>query len=226
MKTSRSIAILTAILLLASLAACVRPIPGTSKETAATSESASAPQAGATDVLGQIYLFATQTAMATQGLNPGAPATADTPVASAEAPAVPIETVAPPTVQAVPPTQPIVVPTATPGKPSSYTLATGEFPYCIARRFDVDPGALLRANGLTTYSVYYAGMVLTIPQGTGGFPGNRSLRPHPATYTVRPGDTIHSVACIFGSVDPNMIAFANNIGVNARLTPGQILQIP
>jgi len=204
----------------------VRPIPGTSKEPAAATGSASAPQAGATDVLGQIYLFATQTAMATRGLTTGVPSSLDTPVSSAEVPAVPIETVAPPTVQAAPPTQPIVVPTATPGKPTSYTLATGEFPYCIARRFNVDPGALLRANGLTSYSVYFAGMVLSIPQGTGGFPGNRALRPHPGAYTVRPGDTIHSIACTFGDVDPNMIAFANNIGVNARLTPGQVLQIP
>ncbi len=226
MKTSRSIAFVITVLLLASLAACVRPIPGTSNEPAATSEAGSAPQAGATDVLGQIYLFATQTAMATQGLTTGVPSSLDTPVSSAEAPAIPIETVAPPTVQAVPPSQPIVIPTATAGKPASYTLAKGEFPYCIARRFNVNPGALLRANGLTSYSVYFAGMVLTIPQGSGGFPGNRALRPHPATYTVRPGDTVHSIACTFGDVDPNMIAFANNIGVNARLTPGEVLQIP
>jgi hypothetical protein len=32
----------------------------------------------------------------------------------------------------------IIVPTATPGRPATYSLKEGEFPYCIARRFNVD----------------------------------------------------------------------------------------
>jgi len=136
----------------------------------------------------------------------------------------PTEAVVPPPQPTAP--EPIVAPTATPGIPTSYTLRTGEFPYCIARRFDVDPGALLRLNGLTSYSVYFAGMVLQIPQGTNGFPGNRALRPHPATYSVRPGDTLFTIACAFGDVDPNMIAYVNNISVNAKLSPGEVLNIP
>lgn len=230
MKTFRSIAILVAVLLIASLAACKRPIPGTSDKTTATTDAASLP-GEPTDVLDQIYFFATQTAIATQGLNPSVPseqATEVTPEPSDNAGAVtgeaPTEAVVPPPQPAAP--EPIVAPTATPGIPASYTLRTGEFPYCIARRFDVDPGALLRLNGLTSYSVYFAGMVLQIPQGTNGFPGNRALRPHPATYSVRPGDTLFTIACAFGDVDPNMIAYVNNISVNAKLSPGEVLNIP
>ena len=45
------------------------------------------------------------------------------------------------------------------------------------------------------------------------------------TYTVRPGDTLESVAQVL-NVDPACIAAANIIGNPARLTPGQVLIIP
>jgi LysM repeat protein len=113
-------------------------------------------------------------------------------------------------------------------RPATYTLQKGEFPYCIARRFNVDPTQLLSLSGLTTQQAYNlaAGTVLTIPQ-SGSFPGNRALTAHPATYTVASStETIYSVACKYGDVDPNAIATANNISVNATLTVGQQLQIP
>lgn len=113
-------------------------------------------------------------------------------------------------------------------RPSTYTLQKGEFPYCIARRYDVDPNQLLSLSGLTTQQAFslVSGTVLTVPQ-SGSFPGNRALTAHPATYTVASGDeTVHSVACKYGDVDPNAIASANNISVSAKLTVGQQLQIP
>jgi LysM repeat protein len=111
-------------------------------------------------------------------------------------------------------------------RPPTYTLQNGEFPYCIARRFNVDPDALLSASGLTSPDVYYAGLKLTIPQ-SGAFPGSRMLSPHPTTYTVLSGDeTVYSIACKFGDVDPASIASANNISASAKLTAGQKLQIP
>ncbi len=121
-------------------------------------------------------------------------------------------------------------PTATavpPGvRPPTYTLQNGEFPFCIARRFNVDPDALLSASGLTSPDIYYAGLTLTIPQ-SGAFPGTRMLASHPTTYTVASSDeTVYSVACKFGDVDPAAIAAANNISASAKLTAGQKLQIP
>jgi LysM repeat protein len=231
MKTHRLIALLAAILLVASLAACNRSIQS-KKPVSTTPEGGqeALPTSGTTDVLEQIYLFATQTAMATQGLTTGVPPAQSGPETT---PGAPVETSAnvQPSVQAPQQVQPspkpvIAAPPATPGLPSSYTLQKSEFPYCIARRFNVDPGELLRMNGLTSYSVYYGGMVLRIPQSGRGFPGNRSLRPHPATYNVRPGDTLFSIACIYGDVDPNVIAYVNNIQVNAKLEVGQLLNIP
>ncbi len=121
----------------------------------------------------------------------------------------------------------IVVPTLTPGRPSTYTLQKGEFPYCIARRFNVDPTALLAANGLTLSSAQdlQPGLVLTIP-ASGSFPGTRALNPHPTTYTVQVGDTIYKIACHFGDVDPSSIAAANGITLTTPVTTGQVLNIP
>jgi LysM repeat protein len=120
------------------------------------------------------------------------------------------------------------LPTSAPvgSRPASYTLQRGEFPYCIARRFDVDPDALLSLNGLSSGNIYYPNLTLKIPQ-SGNFPGTRALRNHPATYTVPSStDTVYGIACLFGDVDPAAIAQANNISVGAALTAGQQLSIP
>jgi LysM repeat protein len=121
------------------------------------------------------------------------------------------------------------LPTSAPvgSRPASYTLQKGEFPYCLARRFDVDPGDLLARNNLTTAQAYNlsTGTVLSIPQ-SGSFPGTRALAAHPTTYTVSSGETIYGVACKFGDVDPAAIATANNISVDAALTAGKQLSIP
>ena len=119
----------------------------------------------------------------------------------------------------------IVVPTATPGRPASYTLHAGEFPYCIARRFNVDPSDLLSANGLSSGEILQPGTTLTIP-ASGSFPGTRALQAHPAQYTVAVDDTFYSIACQFGDVDPSAIAAANGMAVTAPLTTGQVINIP
>jgi LysM repeat protein len=111
-------------------------------------------------------------------------------------------------------------------RPATYTLQRGEFPYCIARRFDVNPEELLSINGLADGSIYYPNLSLRIPQ-SGSFPPPRALRPHPTTYTVVASDqTIYGVACVFGDVDPSAIAQANGLSVGAALTAGQTLSIP
>jgi LysM repeat protein len=119
------------------------------------------------------------------------------------------------------------LPTSAPvgSRPASYTLQKGEFPYCIARRFDVDTGLLLNLNGLSNGDIYFTNLTLKIPQ-SGSFPGTRALRNHPSTYTASSTDTLSGIACVFGDVDPAAIASANNISVGATLTSGQQLSIP
>ena len=109
---------------------------------------------------------------------------------------------------------------------SPYTLQKGEFPYCIARRCNVDPAALLSANGLSSGNLYMPGLRITIPSGS-SFPDGRALAAHPATYTVLSSDeTFYSIACKYGDVDPVALARANSVSVGSALTAGQSLTIP
>lgn len=111
-------------------------------------------------------------------------------------------------------------------RPASYTLQAGEFPFCIARRFNVDPYALLAASGLTSPDLYYPGLALRIPQ-SGAFPGERMLISHPATYSVLSSDeTLYSIACKYGDVDPGALASANGISTGSVLSAGQQIKIP
>jgi LysM repeat protein len=132
----------------------------------------------------------------------------------------------PTTPAAVVPSGPTTTPVPAGVRPATYILQSGEFPYCIARRFNVDPDALLSLSGLTSPDVYSVGDRLTIPQ-SGAFPGSRMLATHPTTYSVLSSDeTVYSVACKFGDIDPATIASTNNISISAKLTAGQKLQIP
>jgi LysM repeat protein len=111
-------------------------------------------------------------------------------------------------------------------RPASYTLQSGEFPYCIARRFDVNPDELLSINGLASGNIYYPNLTLKIPQ-SGSFPADRALAAHPTTYTVSSSDeTIFGVACRYGDVDPAVLASTNGLSTSADLTLGQQLKIP
>ena len=120
------------------------------------------------------------------------------------------------------------LPTSAPvgSRPPTYELERGEFPYCIARRFDVNPEQLLTANSLTRGDIYYPNLTLTIPASAGPFPPPRALRTHPTTYTATAGQTVYGVACVFGDVYPSAIAAANNILESSVLTAGQQLSIP
>lgn len=111
--------------------------------------------------------------------------------------------------------------------PNNYTLKKGEFPFCLARRFNISVAALLSANGLTLNSVVSPGQKLTIPQNAAEFAnGQRSLSPHPTEYTAVSGDTFFSIACKFGDVYPEEIALANSKGENYTPKVGEKLQIP
>jgi LysM repeat protein len=231
---------LTAMLTLVLASACVRPASTPPSSVASPTTAGEFPVPGATDdVMGQLEQAATQTLMAMQGTpqvqptNPvvvGTPSGQETQAAGQPTPEAPTtapeaQPTAAPQVAAATAT-PIPVPSATPGKPSSWTLQTGEFPYCLARRFDVSPDQLLRLNGLSANSYYYAGMTFKIPQSGSDFPGNRTLKSHPTNYTVSSGDNIYSIACQYGDADPYAIAAANGLVSPYNLNVGQNLYIP
>ncbi len=218
MKTNRSFATLMIILLLVlSLTACERSL--TSKRTAEpTPQGEALPLTSEpTGVIDTLYLASTQTAMAAIG-QPTIEPTLQAPV----------ETATPlPTAIILPTaTSPMAIATPVPSVPNSYTLHAGEFPFCIARRFDVNPTDLLNINGLSGGNLYRSGLTLKIPQTGRTFPGNRALRAHPTTYTVQAKDTIYSIACLFGDVYPEAIAAVNGLQPPYKLMTGQTLSIP
>lgn len=112
-------------------------------------------------------------------------------------------------------------------RPATYAIKEGEFPYCIARRFDVDANTLLTLNGLATTTTFIApGTVIKIPQTGAWSNGSRALHAHPTTHTVKAGETIYILACYYGDVSPEAIAAVNNLTAPYTLTVGQTLQIP
>jgi len=112
-----------------------------------------------------------------------------------------------------------------PPRPKTYTLQKGEFPYCIARRYNLNVGTLLNLNGLGIDSRPVTGSVLKIPQDGTWNTGDRSLHKHPTTYTVKSGDTIYTIACYFGDLLPDDIVEANGLK-NEKIEVGQKLEIP
>jgi LysM repeat protein len=166
--------------------------------------------------------LATQTAQALPGFVTVTPAVPSS---------IPTATLAGPMPTSVPsgpvPTETsIVYIQATPGgPPATYTLAQGEYPYCIARRFNVDISELLAVNGLSSNSYTYAGQVLNLPQTGNTFAGERALKPHPDYYKIQSGDTLNTIACSYGDVSPDMIALQNNL-ISEDLPAGEVLIIP
>lgn len=215
------IVLVTSVLILSGckLSASTPP-PATPSET---------PDSAMSTLEAELGNIATQTAVAGGGVESvptqppsGGENTDGTSPTEAAPPTSPENTQPPPA-----PTQtPVPVAPATPGVPDTYNLQKGEFPFCIARRFNVDVSELLSINGLGANSVVPVGFTLTIPQTGNNFVGQRALLNHPTNYTVVAGDTIYTVACKFGDVDPIAIATANNISSPYTLSAGQVIYIP
>jgi LysM repeat protein len=208
------------VVLALMLGACTRA--ASTPQAAAATPPLNLPKPAATSGMNIIETAGTQTAIATAGLPiptasgngtqaPDAAQPTNTPDPNAASTALPTPT---PVVNT-----PVPQPTVQTGKPASYTLHEGEFPYCIARRFNVNPDEMLALNGLPSDGqTYYAGLTLRIPQSGGAFPGARALRAHPAPYVVQSGDTVYSIACLFGDVDP--------VNIPGGLSTGATIQIP
>ena len=218
MKNKYFLVFFVVILIALSLAACERsastPPPGDGGNAFPTLETTPDP----IDVMGQ---YATQTAQAQLQENGGEETTPEEGDNNS------------PTEEPKPTDKPADKPQATsvPSKdynvPNNYTLQKGEFPFCIARRFNISPGALLATNGLNSSSVTYAGQTLKIPKNAGSFDaGPRALKSHPADYTVRAGDTVNSIACLYGDVDPRAIEDHNGLSGAYTLKVGQVIKIP
>jgi LysM repeat protein len=188
--------------------------------------------------LSDVEIFATQTA---RSIDPSLLNTA-TPDSALQTPTVTLTPfVQLPTNPALTPSATLAIPsggsTSTPvsvpagSRPPTYTLQSQEFPFCIARRYNLDPDSLIAQNGLSSGTIYYAGYQLNLSNVASPFPGDRALQAHPTTYTVtgNADTTVYGVACKFGDVEPSAIVSANSsagITLGSTLTAGQTLNIP
>ena len=232
LRKNRGIVVASALLLAAILlSACQQPYstPPAATNTPMDPNSLFSTPLGQPDSMSDVENFITQTAQAGASPDP-AIATAtlaiSNPGATTETP-TPLVNIIPSATS----TQAVVASTPAPAvSGSEWVLKNGEFPYCIARRYNVDPTDLLKASGLTSPDLYYEGQRLVIPQNS-TWPtslGSRNLITHPGTYTVNGNSdlTIYGVACKYGEINPSVIAQNNNLSVDAALTVGQTLNIP
>ncbi len=224
MHIKRVLMILFVAAVIIGSSGCVKSASKTTDATPTTQEESFPVPGTPDDIMSQLESFATQTAIAIEG-----PSVAqETPEPSSETPLMEGTPSVAPTAESVvaAPTETLsAIPTTALEVPNSYTVHRGEFPYCLARRFDVNPVNLLSVNGLSESSFLHEGMTLKIPKNS-NFPGKRALKNHPTTYTVSSGDTIYSIACEFGDVDPLSIAEVNGLSSPYKLTSGQKITIP
>ncbi len=119
-------------------------------------------------------------------------------------------------------------PIPTLSRPSTYALQKGEWPICIARRYDLNLSTFFSLNGLNMNSRPQVGAVLKIPS-TGNWDssahGSRALRSH-TDYKVQSGNSVYTIACYFGDVSPEGILAANGFSSANDVKAGNTIKIP
>jgi LysM repeat protein len=102
----------------------------------------------------------------------------------------------------------------------TYVVQRGETLWSIAARYGTTPQAIVSANGLSNANYIYAGQRLTIPSGGGS--GTVAVN---GAYTVRPGDTLSSIAARHGTT-VSAIVRANGLASANYIYAGQKLAVP
>ncbi len=124
--------------------------------------------------------------------------------------------------------QHLIIPTSSapapaPAQPSTptgglHTVQAGETLSAIGLRYGVTSWALVQANHLASANLIYVGQQLIIPGGA------TTPAPTAGTYTVRPGDSLSSIAARFGTTVAALAA-QNGISNPEFITVGQVLRL-
>jgi LysM repeat protein len=112
----------------------------------------------------------------------------------------------------------------------SHTVASGETLTSIADKYSTSVEAIVALNKLKDANSVYIGQVLKIPSRFGNSNNSASAaqvssNDVPGTYTIKPGDTLISIASRFG-VSVDMLVAANKIKDAAVVQIGMVLKIP
>jgi LysM repeat protein len=111
-----------------------------------------------------------------------------------------------------------------PATGGDYAVQSGDTLSGIAVAHGVSLSALAAANGLSTTSFAIAGTTLQIPSGTIA-PSDSSGPPPLGGYTVRPGDSLSSIAAQAG-VSMRQLAWMNGLDPSHYLLAGTVLKLP
>jgi len=114
---------------------------------------------------------------------------------------------------------PTQAPAPVPSEGVEHVVRWGETVYMIASSYGVSVQDIVAANNLTNPDLIRAGDVLIIPGGTAPSPQQ------PGVHIVRRGETLHSIAQMYGTT-VNAIAMANGIVNPNYIYVGQSLTIP
>lgn len=96
----------------------------------------------------------------------------------------------------------------------TYTVVPGDTLYAIAARYRTTVAELAARNGILNPNLIYPGQVLAVPAASEPV----------STYTVRPGDTLSSIAGRFNT-SVGELASINNISNPNLIYPGQVLRL-
>jgi membrane-bound lytic murein transglycosylase D len=111
----------------------------------------------------------------------------------------------------------------------THQVRAGETAAAIAKRYGVSLNDLLRANGVRDARRIQVGRVLVVPSSAGRAAAARApsqgKKTANATYTVRSGDTLSSIAQRHG-VSVSALCSVNGLRQKSNIRPGQKLRIP
>lgn len=105
-----------------------------------------------------------------------------------------------------------------PPRPFSYVVEPGDTLSVLAERWGTDVSSIVRFNGIANADLVRIGQELRVPRGA-------AVPPRPRTYTVEPGDSLWSLAELWG-VSIEDIARVNDIRDTGLIRIGATLRIP